>query len=48
MKDSLQDFLNATGALNASSLQQQQLNLLLKGITLQRASLDAWIDESSS
>jgi hypothetical protein len=47
-KDSLQDFLNATGALNASSLQQQQLDLLLKGITLQRASLDAWIDESTS
>lgn len=47
-KDSLQDFLNATGTLNASSLQQQQLNSLLKGITLQRASLDTWIDESTS
>ena len=47
-KDSLQDFLNATGSLNSSSLQQQQLNSLLKGITLQRASLDAWIDESTS
>ena len=47
-KDSLQDFLNATGALGASSLQKQQLNLLLKGITLQRASLDTWIDESTS
>lgn len=47
-KDSLQDFLNATGALNNSPRQQQQLNSLFKGITLQRASLDVWIDESTS
>ena len=47
-KNNLSDLLNATGALNKMSVQQQQaMNKLLSNIKLQNASLDLWIDEST-
>lgn len=47
-KNTLSDLLNATGALNKLSTQQQQsMNNLLNSIKLQNASLELWIDEST-
>ncbi len=47
-KNTLSDLLNATGALNKLSTQQQQaMNKLLSNIKLQNASLDLWIDENT-
>lgn len=47
-KNTLSDLLNATGALNKLSAQQQQaMNKLLSNVKLQNASLDLWIDENT-
>lgn len=47
-KNTLSDLLNATGALNKLSAQQQQdVNKLLNSIKLQNASLELWIDENT-
>jgi len=47
-KNTLSDLLNATGALNKlSSQQQQSVNKLLNSIKLQNASLELWVDEST-
>jgi len=47
-KNTLSDLLNATGALNKLSTQQQQdVNKLLSGIQLQNASLELWVDENT-
>ena len=48
-KNTLSDLLNATGALNKLSTQQQQaMDKLLNNIKLQNASLELWIDENTS
>lgn len=47
-KNTLSDLLNATGALNKLSTQQQQaMHKMLNSIQLQNASLELWIDEST-
>ena len=47
-KNTLSDLLNATGALNKLSAQQQQtMQKMLNNIQLQNAGLDLWIDENT-
>ena len=47
-KNTLSDLLNATGALNKLSTQQQQsMHKMLNSIQLQNATLELWIDEST-